>query len=102
MDFITDLPVSNGCDSIWVMVDPFTKMVHFVLLEIDGKKTDDLIRLFARYYWRLYGIPQDIISDRDSCFMSRLLKDFFKLVGIKPRMSTAFHPQTDGQTERTN
>ena len=102
MDFITDLPVSNGCDSIWVMVDPFTKMAHFVPLQIDGKKTDDLIRLFAWHYWRLHGIPQDIISDRDSCFTSRLWKDFLKLVGIKPRMSTAFHPQTDGQTERTN
>ena len=92
MDFITDLPVSNGCDSIWVMVNPFTKMAHFVPLEIDGKKTNDLIRLFARYYWRLYGIPQDIISDRDSRFTSRFWKDFLKFVGIRPRMSTAFHP----------
>ena len=77
------------------MVNPFTKMAHFIPLEIDRKKTDDLIRLFIRYYWRLHGIPQDIISDRDSRFTSRLWKDFLKLVGIKPRISTAFHPQTD-------
>ena len=50
MDFITDLPVSNGCDSIWVMVHFFIKIVYFVPLEINGKKTDNLIRLFAWYY----------------------------------------------------
>ena len=50
MDFITNLPVSNNYNSIWVMVNPFTKMAHFVLLEIDRKKINNLIRLFARYY----------------------------------------------------
>ena len=84
------------------MVNPFTKITYFILLKIDGKRTNNLIRLFARHYWRLHGIPQDIISDQDSRFTSRLWKDFLKLVGIKPRISTAFHPQTDGQTERTN
>ncbi|CCE34872.1 uncharacterized protein CPUR_08811 [Claviceps purpurea 20.1] len=102
MDFITDLPLSNGCDSIWVMVDPFTKMAHFISLKVDGKRTDDLIRIFAKQYWKHHGIPLDIISDRDSRFTSHLWKDFLKLVGVKSRMSTAFHPQTDGQTERTN
>ncbi|CCE34844.1 uncharacterized protein CPUR_08783 [Claviceps purpurea 20.1] len=102
MDFITDLPLSNGCDSIWVMIDPFTKMAHFVPLKVDGKRTDDLIRIFATHYWKHHGIPLDIISDRDSRFTSQLWKDFLKLVGVQSRMSTAFHPQTDGQTERTN
>ena len=50
MDFITNLPVLNGCDSIWVMVNPFIKMAHFIPLKIDGKKTNNLIRLFARHY----------------------------------------------------
>ncbi|CCE34914.1 uncharacterized protein CPUR_08853 [Claviceps purpurea 20.1] len=102
MDFITDLPLSNGCDSIWVMVDPFTKMAHFIPLKVNGKRTEDLIHIFARHYWKHHGIPLDIISDRDSRFTSHLWKDFLKLLGIKSRMSTAFHPQTDGQTERTN
>lgn len=102
MDFITDLPESDGCDSIWVMVDPFTKMAHFIPLKKDEKRAEDLIRIFAREYWRLHGVPRDIISDRDSRFTSRLWKDFLKLVGISSRMSTAFHPQTDGQTERVN
>ncbi|KAJ2984544.1 hypothetical protein NUW58_g6005 [Xylaria curta] len=102
MDFITDLPLSNGCDSIWVMVDPFTKMGHFIALKVDGKKTEDLIRIFAKAYWRLHGVPLDIISDRDSRFTAHLWKDFLRLVGIRSRMSTAFHPPTDGQTERLN
>ncbi|KAA8619435.1 hypothetical protein SMACR_09985 [Sordaria macrospora] len=56
MDFITDLPLSNGCDSIW--------MAHFIPLKVNRKKTEDLIRIFARSYWRLHGVPLDIISDR--------------------------------------
>ena len=102
MDFITDLPLSNGCTSIWVMIDPFTKMAHFVPLKENAKKSDDLVKIFAREYWRLHGIPRDIISDRDSRFTSALWSHFLKYVGVKPRMSTAFHPQTDGQTERMN
>lgn len=77
-------------------------MAHFVPLKVDGKRTEDLIRIFASQYWKHHGIPLDIISDRDSRFTSRLWQDFLKLVGVKARMSTAFHPQTDGQTERTN
>lgn len=102
MDFITNLPFSNGCDSIWVIVDLYTKAGHFIPLEVDGKKTEDLIRIFAREYWRLHGIPKDIISDRDSRFTAKLWAEFLRLVGVKSRMSTAFHPQTDGQTERLN
>lgn len=102
MDFITDLPLSNGCDSIWVVVDMFTKMAHFIPLKVNGKKTDDLICIFAREIWRIHGIPLDIVSDRDSRFTAHLWKDFLKLVGVKSRMSTAFHPQSDGQTEIVN
>lgn len=102
MDFITDLPLSNGCDSIWVIVDLFTKMAHFIPLKVEGKKTEDLIKIFAREYWKHHGVPLDIISDRDSRFTAHMWKDFLNLVGIRPRMSTAFHPQTDGQTERLN
>jgi hypothetical protein len=102
MDFITDLPLSEGCDSIWVIVDMFSKMTHFIPLKKDRKKTDDLIRIFAREYWRFHGVPMDIVSDRDSRFTAKLWSDFLRLVGIKSRMSTAFHPQTDGQTERLN
>ena len=57
MVFITNLPILNNYDFILVMVNPFTKIVYFTPLEIDKKKTDNLIRVFAWHYWRLYGIP---------------------------------------------
>ena len=102
MDFITDLPLSNGCDSILVILDPYTKMGHFVSLQQDGKKANDLIRIFAREHWRLHGMPLDIISDRDSRFTAHIWKDLLKHLGVKPRMNTAFHPKTNGQKERLN
>jgi hypothetical protein len=78
------------------------KMAHFIPLQKDGKTTEDLARIFAREIWKLHGLPMDIVSDRDSRFTSVTWKAFIGTLGIKPRMLTAFHPQTDGQTERLN
>jgi len=100
MDFITDLPTSEGCDQLWVIIDRFTKMAHF--LPLKEKKAADLARTFAKAVWRFHGLPTDIVSDRDSRFTSETWKELLQLLGIRPRMSTAFHPQTDGQTERLN
>ena len=102
MDFITGLPLSKGCDEIWVIIDRFTKMAHFVPLLVGSKTAADLARIFAKEVWRLHGLPTDIVSDRDSRFTSATWKVFLAILGIRPRMSTAFHPQTDGQTERVN
>jgi transposase InsO family protein len=102
MDFITDLPLSDGCDQLWVIIDRFTKMAHFLPLLKDGKTANDLAKIFAREVWRHHGLPSDIVSDRDSRFTSEVWKEFLRLSDIRPRMSTAFHPQTDGQTERLN
>jgi hypothetical protein len=102
MDFITDLPESESCDQLWVVIDRFTKMAHFIPLPKDGKKATDLAITFAREVWKHHGLPSDIVSDRDSRFTSEVWKEFLRLSGIRPRMSTAFHPQTDGQTERLN
>jgi transposase InsO family protein len=77
-------------------------MVYFISLPKDGKTVSDLARIFEREIWRLHGLPSDIMSDRDSHFTSEVWKEFLRLSGIRPRMSTAFHPQTDGQTERLN
>jgi len=63
MDFITELPVSEKCDQLWVVIDRFTKMAHFIPLPQDGKTTADLARGFAREVWRLHGLPTDIVSD---------------------------------------
>jgi hypothetical protein len=102
MDFITDLPLSADCDQLWVIVDRFTKMAHFILLKKDQKTAEHLVKVFAREIWRFHGIPTDIISDRDSRFTSTEWKQFLGILGVQPRMSTSFHPQTDGQTERIN
>jgi len=102
MDFITDLPLSEECDQLWVVVDRFTKMAHFIPLRQDGKTASDLVKIFAREVWRYHGTPSDIVSDRDSRFTSEVWKEFLSALDIRPRMSTAFHPQTDGQTERLN
>ena len=63
MDFITDLPLSEQCDQLWVVVDRFTKMAHFIPLPKEGKSASDLARTFAREVWRHHGLPSDIVSD---------------------------------------
>jgi len=102
MDFITDLPTSEECDQLWVIIDRFTKMAHFIPLSQKEKTAAHLAIRFAKEVWRFHGTPTDIVSDRDSRFTSETWKEFLRLLEIQPRMSTAFHPQTDGQTERLN
>jgi len=77
-------------------------MAHFIPLRQDGKTAADLAKIFAKEVWRFHGLPTDIVSDRDSRFTSEVWQEFLNLLEIRPRMSTAFHPQTDGQTERLN
>jgi len=75
-------------------------MAHY--LPLKEKTAANLARVFAKEIWRHHGTPTDIVSDRDSRFTSEAWKEFLGLLKIRPRMSTAFHPQTDGQTERLN
>ena len=102
MDFITELPTLEESSQLWVVIDRFTKMAHFLPLREDGKTATDLAVIFAREVWKYHGLPTDIVSDRDSRFISEVWKEFLQLSGIWSRMSIAFHPQTDGQTERLN
>jgi hypothetical protein len=102
MDFTTDLPLSEDCDQLWVIVDRLTKMAHFIPLKKEQKTAEHLVRIFACEIWRFHGIPTDIISDRDSRFTSTEWKQFLGILGVRPRMSMSFHPQIDGQTERIN
>jgi len=101
MDFITDLPKSEGDDAILIVIDRLTKMAHFLpcTKEMNARQFSEL---FMREIFRLHGLPKDIITDRGSIFTSDLSKETTKQLGIERRLSTAFHPQTDGQTERTN
>jgi hypothetical protein len=82
MDFITDLPLSEDCDQVWVIVDRFTKMAHFIPLKKDQKTAEYLVKTFARETWRFHGILTDIISDRDSWFTSTEWKQFLGILGV--------------------
>ena len=82
MDFITDLPESNGCTSIWVIVDRFTKMTHFIPLRKNQTKGAHLAPLFLQNISWLHGIPTDIVSDIDTRFTSQFWAELARLLGI--------------------
>jgi len=101
MDFITDLPKSEGYDTILEVIDRLTKMSHFIPC---SKNLDprQFANLFMKEIVRLQGLPHNIITDRGTQFTSALWKETTGKLGIERSLSTEFHPQTDGQTERTN
>ncbi|GJX71436.1 putative reverse transcriptase domain-containing protein [Tanacetum coccineum] len=101
MDFITKLPkTSNGHDTIWVIVDRLTKSAHFIpTRETDSMET--LTRLYIKEIVSRHGVPISIISDRDSHFTSRFWQSLQSALGTQLDMSTTYHPETDGQSERT-
>ena len=101
MDWITKLPESGGYTQIWVIVDRLTKMAHFIPLRT-GATALELANIFLERIWKLHGIPDEIILDRDTKVISLFWKKLIDLMGIVSKLSTAFHPQTDGQTERVN
>ncbi|GKB12936.1 hypothetical protein Tco_0846859 [Tanacetum coccineum] len=101
MDFVTKLPKTmSGQDTIWVIVDRLTKSAHFLPM----KETDSMEKLTRQYLKEVvsrHGVPVSIISDRDSKFTSHFWKSLNKALGTQLDMSTAYHLQTDGQSERT-
>ncbi|GKA74660.1 hypothetical protein Tco_0780962 [Tanacetum coccineum] len=101
MDFITKLPkTATGYDSIWVIVDRLTKSAYFLpMKEMDS--IEKLTRLCMKEIVARHGIPVSIISDRDSHFTSRVWQSLHEALGTQLNLSTAYHPQTDGQSERT-
>src|SRR5437016_3137791 len=102
MDFITQLPKSDGCSTVWVIVDRFSKMAHFIAIA-DGQKTaEGCTNLFLTNVWKLHRLPSDIVSDRDPVFTSKFWAELIERLDVRLRKSTAFRPQTDGQTERVN
>jgi len=100
-DFITKLPLAQGYDAILVVVDRLTKMVHFIPTT-EKMSAEGLARLFRDNVWKLHGLPKSIISDRGPQFIAGLMQELNEMLGIKSKLSTAFHPQTDGQMERVN
>ena len=101
-DFITDLPEINGFDSIMVMVD--NGLMKGVIFIPCNKSIDVLgaADLYLHHVYTWFRLPDKIISDRDPRFASHLYQELGKLLGIKLAMSTAYHPQADGETERVN
>ena len=102
MDLITALPkVVGNFDAIFVVIDRLTKQAHFLptTSEVDAAGIADL---FISAIWKLHGTPKEVISDRGPQFAAKFLRQVFSRLGIKSSLSTAYHPQSDGQTERVN
>ena len=107
LDFIVKLPPSKEpmtgfvSDSIMVITDRLTKYRHFVLYT-EASNAIDLAYTFLKVIIAAYGLPNEIISDRDKLFTSKFWQSLMAQLGTNHKLSTAFHPQTDGQTERLN
>ena len=101
MDFVCGLPrTSKNHDAVWVVVDRLTKSTHFIPIRMNYS-LNKLAELYVNEIVRLHGVPVSIVSDRDLRFTSRFWGSLQKALGTKLNFSTAFHPQTDGQSERT-
>ena len=98
VDFITKLLVVAEKDVILVVCDRLSKMIHFVATT-EGTSAEGLARLFWNNVWKLHRLPESVVSDRGPQFAVELTKELNRMLGIETRLSTAFHPQIDGQTE---
>ncbi|WVZ80006.1 LOW QUALITY PROTEIN: hypothetical protein U9M48_027524 [Paspalum notatum var. saurae] len=101
MDFIEGLPSSGHANCILVVVDLFTKYAHFIALH-HPFTASSVARVFHDQVYKHHGLPQAIVSDRDRIFLSRFWQQLFQLADVQLCMSTSYHPQSDGQTERVN
>ena len=101
MDFIVGLPrTKSNHDAIWVIVDRLTKSAHFLPIN-ERFSMDKLVHMYLKEIVVRHGVPVSIVSDRDPRFNSRFWRQFQERLGTQLKMSTAYHPQTDGQSERT-
>jgi transposase InsO family protein len=101
VDFIVELPRSNGYNAILNVVDGVTKRAHFIAMHTTITAVG-AARLFLRKVWKHHGTPRVVVSDRGPQFVADFTRELYRLIGIRLATSTAYHPQTDGQTERVN
>ncbi len=104
MDFVTGLPLSNGFNAILTVIDRLTKERHYIpcSTEEEGTTTEATVELLINWVFRTHGLPSSIVSDRGPQFISMVWRSLCKRLGITLRLSTAYHPETDGQSERAN
>jgi len=100
-DFITKLPLAQGYDTILVVVDQLTKMVHFIPTT-EKMMAEGLAKLFRDNVWKLHGLPESIISDRGPQFVAGIMRELNRMLGIESKLLMVFYPQTNGQMERVN
>lgn len=101
MDFIKGLPKSGGKEVILVVVDRFTKYAYFIPLA-HPYSVQQVVQAYMDHIFKLHGLPVAIVTDRDRIFTSNLFQEIFMTLRVSLRLSNAYHPQTDGQTERVN
>jgi len=101
MDIIGPLPKSNGIDAIVVIVDQFTKMIR-LKATTTNISSEGITKIYRNNIWKLHGVPKKILSDREPQFALKFIEEFTKALGTRRQLSTAYHSQTDGQTERIN
>jgi len=101
VDFVVELPLSSGHDAVMTVVDSVLKRAHFILMHMTVT-AEGAAWLFLHQVWKLYGLPKCVVSDCGSQFVTRFTRELYQLLGIKLASSTAWHPQTDGQTEHIN
>jgi len=101
VDFIVELPESGGYDAIMVVIDSVGKRAHF-METVTTVTAAGAANLYLRHVWKHHGLPRKVISDRGPQFVAAFMKELYRLLGIELASSTAYHPQTNGQTEWVN
>jgi len=100
-DFITKLPLAQGYNAILVVCNQFSKITHFIATT-ERMSAEGLAKLFRDHIWKLHGLPESIVLDRGVQFAAGIMKELNHLLEIQTKLSTAYHPQINGQTERIN
>ena len=101
VDFVVELPDSHGYDAVMNVVDSVSKRAHFIPTSTTITAAG-AARLFLHHVWKLHGLPENVVLDRGVQFVSEFTRELYRLLGIHMAASTAYHPQTDGQTEQVN